>query len=154
MQVASICTAKPDDQRQKLRAKEKLIALEKNLQALLASPMEEDTKRLVVAVLLDYKENLIEKLEEHSLKPQQNPSYVADLEPNPIESKLKVRKTRRKKITPINLKDLTLRDFTKGMRRMFVERAVALHSGNIKKTALSLGLSRKTIYNALKGKIQ
>lgn len=151
MQVASICTSQPDDQRQKLRAKEKLIALEKNLQALLASPMEDDTKRLVVAVLLDYKETLIEKLERGPLQFEQNPTSVAEPITNLIEPKIKARK---KKITPINLKDLTLRDFTKGMRRMFVERAVALHAGNIKKTALSLGLSRKTIYNALKGKIQ
>lgn len=151
MQVASICTAQADDQRHKLRAKEKLIALEKNLQALLAAPMEDNTKRLVVAVLLDYKENLIEKLEICSLEPQLYPSNVAELVPNQTEPKMKVRKTRRKKIAPINLKDLTLRDFTKGMRRIFVERAVALHAGNIMKTARSLGLTRQSIYNTLKG---
>lgn len=152
MQVASICTAQADDQRQKLRAKEKLIALEKNLQALLAAPMEDNAKRLVVAVLLDYKENLIEKLEKCPLEPQQNPSSVANFVPNLIKPKMKARKTRRKKITPINLKNLTLRDFTKGMRRMFVERAVALHAGNIMKTARSLGLTRQSIYNTLKGR--
>lgn len=48
-----------------------------------------------------------------------------------------------------DLLSLPLEDFTKIMRKQYVQRAVKANKGNIKDTAMKLGMSRTTVYNLL-----
>ncbi len=140
-------------EQQQERAREKYIALEKNLSTILASSIDDQTKRLVISILLDYKDSLLAKMRPQLSK---NHDPHADAVPKATLHLVtgKRVKIKKEKIEPIDLKSLNLKNFTAGMRQLFVERAVNLHGGNIKKTAQRLGLSRQSIYNALKGKIQ